>query len=308
MLMKNNRLYIILSLTMFFVLSHVGCTENTVHITMDDIIEALKKDSIEKSRRIELSFTAKIDERNIKTRSGGIKPFPEDCYMQLYIYNEDDYPGNGSWLYMGVFKADEDGFVKSVYASPKLSAGTYNFYATGASRVNYNQGPTINQSTGLSTSLSNGIDYLWWKEENVEIDSDNSEISILFQHICAKIELEMEAVSGHTIDSINQVSVILGDQSQSVLSLNTGVVKPATSLNTSYGQIATIDDFDADLYMLPLQTKDCLIATISATIDDKDQKFIFKIPPPVGDFFESNIKYEYEIILGEYLTKASGAY
>lgn len=272
-----------------------GCNDNDITITIDQIKEALRRDSVEKGKLISPHFSPNIDHKH--TGFSSLIPFPKGCYMQIYIYNQDEYPGKEQWMYMGVYKAYEDGKIESLYSKPQLKPGVYNFYATGTAGIYSNQGPTINPSTGHSISLSNGIDYLWWKSENVTISATNSQIPIIFKHACSKLKIEMEAAHGHTLSKINQLAIRIGYQNEAVMDLRTGYITPITTLN-SYGDLARIDHLDAYLYMLPLKTSSGLNATVSVTLDNQEQWFHFLIPPTKSNIFESDKEYEYEVTFG----------
>lgn len=195
---------------------------------------------------------------------------------------------------MGIYRAPEDGRLSELYNTMELTEGIYNFYATSAYDFDTDQGPNFNQYTGVATNLYNGVDYLWWKDENVIVKNDDQVVPIVFNRCCAKLTFEFDAASGYVLDSISHCDVTTGLASQCSFSLRTGKITPATTVSTSK-QMCTINGDEASTIILPLTTWKNLTATIAATVDGSLGWYTLSVPLKYTDTYRGGYEYIYKL-------------
>ena len=219
---------------------------------------------------------------------------PKGCYAQIYIYESGDYPGDGQWLYSFLCRAQEDGMLTPVNGVIELATGLYNFYATSSLDSISDQGPDFSKYTGLANGLSNNVDYLWWKDENMYISKNEEAIPIEFERCCAKLTFLLTADTGDTLDEVTQFNITTGDPNKCYFSLRSGNISTTTSLTTSK-QACTIVDTTASIIILPLNTNINLSALIEATVNGTSGWYTESIPLWFTDNYRAGYDYVYEI-------------
>ncbi len=272
-----------------------SCVKEYYYYGDADYHNSSNTDNNNSTGKISVNFSATIEDAITATRaSGWPEPLPKGCYVNIYVYNVGDYPGDGNYIYMGVYRATRDGYISPQGNTMMLEKGLYNFYATSAYNFDQPKGPQFNNTTGIATDLYNGIDYLWWKDENVLVSKYDQTISILFSRCCAKLTFEMEAAYNHTLNSVTHFDITTSTPSECRFSLRTGKITPSTTVTTSK-QMCDINGTEASVVILPLDTWKNLTATIYATVDNKGNWYTLSVPHKYSDIYRAGYEYEYEL-------------
>ena len=151
---------------------------------------------------------------------------------------------------------------------------------------------------GEMQGLSNGLDFLWWSKENVNLgDMTSGDITIYFNHICTQIQLNLQSGPGTVIDAIYAFNMESPNPGSCTLQLGTGVITPSTTLS---GSMQNLDSLNNVLFvnLVPFTTTNTdLLVKISISFKDKGSGWIdVNIPVPT-DGYEQGHCYIYDVIL-----------
>lgn len=209
--------------------------------------------------------------------------------LKVFAYIDNQLIKEVSYL---IYSANS---LKPLSEPMKLITGTYDFYVFTSNDPFYENPGFTN---GVSSTLSNDVDYLWGKLENIEVREEPLSLPITLTHRCAKINLELEEAFltfVHEIDSAF-ISAPAGSQS---MNIQTGIITPATMISNKLITL-NIDDMECEIIILPIQSQDSLEAVFKlwTNLHLESKTFSVKIPLP-DNKLEAGYLYEYELIVKE---------
>lgn len=219
-----------------------SCAGDTVYFTIEDLPE--KEDApIDSSLNGTLSFTVSCGGSASNGISYGTKaffqgldtiPLPLGRIVTLYIYNGNKTPQTGSPVYYGKYTVQKPGILTPMYADPSLPAGEYNLYAVSELNNASDKTPNFGYNSGLASGLYNGLDYLWWCQKSVRVESTTAQtIPILFAHASTQILVNFK-MTGCQIDTIYQATLNYPSTYGCTYQLGTGIIKSSTNMSMGY--------------------------------------------------------------------------
>ncbi|MGL5785739.1 MAG: fimbrillin family protein [Bacteroidales bacterium] len=204
-------------------------------------------------------------------------------YAMIWAYNAD-LPLSSGLNNRVSYKSETAGVLTPVSNPMYLPDNTYNFYSV-ATNSTTNQNPNFDSQTGISSStLSNGIDYLWWNSTRVAITSSTVNIPIIYSHCATQIVIKLYAGNGVQLNTQSAATITPSDNKASKMNLTTGVITPSTSLSSQSVKMG-VSNFVSQYTMLPLTMSGNLTATFTVTINNETKPRVFsvKVPVPSGN-------------------------
>lgn len=153
-------------------------------------------------------------------------PFKQGVVVSIFGYLHKENPlQKQSWPGTPFIAVSGSYGQFSPVAQEKLivPGGVYDFYAISANSPD-NESPVF--SKGVSAPLCNGKDYLYAKHTGVIVDDDLL-VPLVFNHLCATIELKITSDPPSMIHEISVVSLTPPQEGGSLV-LSTGKITPAT--------------------------------------------------------------------------------
>jgi hypothetical protein len=222
-------------------------------------------------------------------------PFDQGVVVSVFGYRHKENPlVNPSWpgtpfvaisgSYGQLLPAAQEEFL--------VPGGVYDFYAISENSP-VNDSPVIEK--GLSAPLYNGKDYLYAKQTGVTV-KENLLVPLVFNHICATIELIVSTEPPSLIHEISGVSMTPPKEGSSLL-LSTGKITPANNATEGFLPMEYVKE-KAKMIILP--TTDQLEIKIRIVLGKtKNSSGSYKegiIPTPKGGY-SSGKRYIYMISL-----------
>lgn len=263
-----------------------SCDKKTEYIYVDKLGKIEDPSNIDE---LKFSFSADIQ----LSSSPGITPMQTDRYAHIFAYREGVTPLTGNYYAMSVFKCETVGTLTCVSYPLTLPRGTYSLYSAGSNYIGSDQGPDF--YNGISGSLAQDVDYLWWSKQDIDITSDNQIVPITYSHCCARVTINFGAIEGVTLNSLGQVNISLGNNSNAKMSLQTGDISPCTSISNSQ-TLMHVNGTSAEVIALPVRTSSSdgyMTSIISATVDNTFRWYTLKVPLPSGNVLSAGLSYVY---------------
>ena len=270
--MKKCYYTLILGLIIF-----ISCDKNTDYVYIDENGNICDVDN-NKNQNSELNITAGILQQS--ELSTGITPMQVNRYAHIYVYKNNQSPLNSQYLSMGVFKCETIGTLTSVSWPITLKNGTYNLYSAGSNYIGVDQGP--NFYNGIASNLSQGVDYLWWKQSNVTINNGSNIVPITYSHSCAEIVIKFSASKNNVLNKLSHVDITLGNTVHCKMALASGYITPSKSISNN-PTMMIIDEFETSVITLPIapaSSTKYLTSTILATVNNQQYWYTLRIPLP----------------------------
>lgn len=212
-------------------------------------------------------------------QSKGVTALPADRYAMIWAYNAAD-PLSSGLINRVIYKSATAGVLTPVNNPMYLPNNTYNFYSVSTNSSS-NQNPNFNGQTGISTSsLSNGIDYLWWSSANNAIAATTVNIPIVYTHCGTQIVIKLYAGNGVQLNSQSAATITPSNPQGSQMNLVTGVITPSTSVSSQVVNMG-VSNFVSQYTMLPLSMSGNLTATFTVTINNETKARVFSVNIPV---------------------------
>ena len=273
-----------------------GCTNDDIFISITDPVDTTS------STHYNVDFSAEIYSTNPDTKASpeDVYPFPVGCYSNIYAYKAGESPNKNSYYKMQVYKSKTLGTLSPVSWPMQLKPGNYDIYATASTMVGSNQGP--NFTNGTTSNLYNGVDYLYWRDKNVQVTNQERIIPIVYSHCCAQIIFIFSTNDDMKINDISAVNITLGKTSQNKMNLSTGNISYATSVSKNKTSMK-INDTISHVITLPLQPKGKLSVDISASVTIDIVRwwwFEVDVPLPASGKFEPGKAYIYSLVFDKY--------
>ena len=238
-----------------------------------------------------VAFHATLESLNM-TRS--MSPISTNTLVTIYAFHgETDNATSTAPMARGNYVAQQAGMLTGVSNYKMyLSNGVFDFYAVSTNSPA--RFPTI--SNGISSGLQNGVDYLWWRCANYEINGSQVTVPIIFNHVATQIVVELSAGEGMVLQQIASATVT-PPQTGSTLDLTSGTITPATGYGSTPASMG-VNGLKAQFTMLPLQTDTPMTLTLMLNInyDPTPRQYSVSIPVPEGGFQGGN-SYLYQAIV-----------
>lgn len=154
-----------------------------------------------------------------------------------------------------------------------LARGSYDFYAVSCNSIT-KEAPAF--TSGTSSDLENGVDYIWAKAANQDIENTGKSITLGLAHKAVCIEITVKTAANSGIELISWEGDAATDNDNATITppvatgctmaLSTGVITPATSVGSTpvnmtttavKGNAGSTNDktATASYYILPLAQK-----------------------------------------------------
>lgn len=288
--MKSYFIHIIIVLIMF---SLGSCAGDDIYIPIGDLTPG---QPTRDSTQTTIVFTANVGATNSVSKGGNseVVPLPLNCYSQIFIFELGKKPGVDNYKYHGFYRADTPGHLTSLYGNLSVSPGLYSVYAV--STYNYASDKTPNVSSqGIATGLYNGMDYLWWEQEVVQVVAgQENDINILFLHRCVQLEINVIGSEYIKVDGIGQMDFSAPTTSNASWNLGTGNITGSYSLQNG-NQLMTINGLTADGYMIPVTTTSPITVFMDVIIYGIHDWEKFDLPLPENNEYIGGNCYIYEV-------------
>ena len=203
-----------------------------------------------------IGFHASVESLNIATKS--MSPISADTKVMIYAYHgSTDEATSTSAVARGSYTAQQTGTLTgdSGYKM-MLSNGNFDFYAVS---TNTSAVPPV-FSNGISSGLSNGVDYLWWNVDNYDVAGAQVTVPIVFNHSATQVSFEIDHGEGMYVQEIVSATITVSKPG-AAMDLSTGVIPAATEYAESPAQMG-INGLKLQYTMLPLKSEDPMKLTI----------------------------------------------
>lgn len=173
----------------------------------------------------------------------------------------------------GKYAASSGGFTGESSYTMYLARGSYDFYAVSCNSTT-KEVPAFTK--GTSSDLENGVDYIWAKAANQDIENTGKSITLGLAHKAVCIEITVKTAANSGIELISWEGDAATDNDNATITppvatgctmaLSTGVITPATSVGSTpvnmtttavKGNAGSTNDktATASYYILPLAQK-----------------------------------------------------
>lgn len=237
----------------------------------------------------QVSFSAVMESLNL-TKS--IFTFPQGRYASVFVFNEGA-PASSTPLASANYTTKSSGILSPVAKSIYLPNGEYDFYSVATSSTT-NKTPTFNN--GVSSPLSNGVDYLWWTTPKFAVSSSAANINIVYSHSCAQVVIKLISGNGVTINSVDSAK-LTPPTTTSTMDLATGQIPSATQLSTTFMNMG-INTNVCQATVLPLKTSNPLSAIFKIKINNESFARTYQVNIPVpGDALKPGDSYLFSAVV-----------
>lgn len=222
-----------------------------------------------------LQFSAGIESQNTKS----VNAFPQGRFATIYSYPSGTATTSADPTVSMSYTANSPGILSPVGGTAMyLPNGNWDFYSVATNQKSASAIPVFNK--GLSGTLLNGIDYIYWSASKLAVAPPQLTIPITYSHSCTQVTVKLVSGNGITIDSLISAT-ITPSQTSSTMALSTGVITPATALSSTPVNMGVAAHV-AHYTMLPVQTSSKANATFSILINGektaRNYQVSFSIP------------------------------
>lgn len=230
-----------------------------------------------------IHFTANME--SVPTKA--LAAFPKGLYANIMAF-----PGTTNNLNSiapttsNTYQSQTTGTLSPVSGSQMyLPNGSWSFVSVATNQTS-NKNPTF--SSGVSSALVNGIDYMYWRVNNTTVDNSQLNVPITYTHSCAQVIVKLQAGNGITINSFN-TATITPSEPTGKMDISTGVITPSTALSTTPANMA-VNQLVAQYTMLPLTFTGSMTTTFSLTINNEStaRNYQVAVPVPNGSLTPGN--------------------
>ncbi|MGL5785740.1 MAG: fimbrillin family protein [Bacteroidales bacterium] len=284
--------YICLFSIMLFSLFLFSCTKNinNIYILEEDCTH--QKDTANTggvNTKSALLFNAYIESIN-STKS--VTAMRKNEVAEIFVYKNNPQQLNDPYK-VADYKTITAGVLSPIDKDTLyLGNDIYSFYSISINSEAYPP-ECIN---GMTEPLKNGVDYLWWKSENFEIQAPVVVVPVFYVHCASQVVIQVKQGNGITLDKLQSVK-IYPSANGAQMSLADGIIPPANQYASDLVEMG-IADFFAQYTMLPLETVKPMTAYISVLCNNELSSRTFKAEiklPEKG--LEAGKSYLFEVIL-----------
>ncbi len=231
-----------------------------------------------------ITFHASVESLNIATKS--MSPISAGTKVMVYAYHGSTSDAvSTSAVARGSYTAQQTGTLTgdSGYKM-SVSNGTFDFYAVS---TNTSATPPV-FSNGVSSALSNGVDYLWWNIDNYDIAAAQVSVPIVFNHSATQISFEIESGTGIYVQDIVSAT-ITASKPGATMDLSDGIIPPATEYDATPAAMG-INGLKLQYTMLPLKTDQPMHLVLNLHLNGEPdvKKYEVDVPVPDGELAAGN--------------------
>ncbi|MGL4781152.1 MAG: fimbrillin family protein [Bacteroidales bacterium] len=220
-----------------------------------------------------IQFTASME--SVPTKA--LSAFPKGFYATIMAFPGTTGSLTAAPTTSNVYQAQTAGTLSPVSGSQMyLPNGSWTF-ASVATNQTTNKNPSF--TSGTSATLSNGIDYMYWRVNSTTVDNSQLNVPITYTHSCAQVVVKLQAGNGITINSLNSAT-ITPSAPTGTMNLSTGVITPSTALSTTPASMG-VNQLVAQYTMLPLSYTGSMTTTFSLNINNEPTARNYQVSVPV---------------------------
>lgn len=240
-----------------------------------------------------VSFHASVESLNLATKS--MSPIAADTRVMIYAYHgSTDDAVSTSAVARGSYTAKQTGTLTGDSGYKMLlTNGIFDFYAVS---TNTSDSPPV-FSNGISSALKNGVDYLWWNEDNYDVAGSQVTVPVVLNHSATQISIELDTYGeGVYVQSIVSAAVTV-PKPGAQMDLSTGVIPPATEYDAAPAAMG-INGLKLQYTMLPLKTDQPMKLTLNLMLNGEPdvKKYEVDIPVPNGELAAGN-SYKFRAVI-----------
>ena len=276
---------------MGIILFFTGCAKNSIIYEIGNNTDGTNEGGESKpDEQALVTFDASIESRNM-TRS--MSPMKKGVQSRLFAYQMNEGMSMVTTAFAeGLYETSSPGVLNGVNGYKMyLSNGIYNFYAVSD---NFSTIPP-RFSSGKSEPLFNGIDYLWWNNNQRDITSSQINIPIVYLHLASQVVVDISEGQDIKLDRVLSAMITPPEPGES-MDLTTGIIPPATT----YGKADKmgVNGFTVQYIMLPLKTSTPMTFTVDVLADGETapRTYTVQIPLPDGEL-KSGDSYMFNAII-----------
>ncbi|MGL5682147.1 MAG: fimbrillin family protein [Marinifilaceae bacterium] len=217
----------------------------------------------------------------------GETPFPSGCIAQAFAFNNGQQLTQ--WRY---YKSMSPGTLTPVNQPMEIVNGLYDFYFV--STKSSSDPPVFLNGTA---TVYNTIDYLWYKIDDQTIENTTT-LPINFEHCCAQIVIKVFNAPGDSVVQWTQVAMMEMPNLKNVgWDLYSGVITPATSINSDSLQVMNSSGLNSNLVILPVTNIATIYLYLAMQMYDGNFIESYNLYLPVPDStFKAGTSYHYDIM------------
>lgn len=239
-----------------------------------------------------IGFHASVESLNIATRA--MSPISVSTKVMIYAYHGSTSDATStSAVARGSYTAQQTGTLTgdSGYKM-MLTNGNFDFYAVS---TNTSDIPPV-FSNGISSALSNGVDYLWWNVDNYDVAGAQVTVPIVFNHSATQVSFEIDNGEGMYVHDIVSATITVSKPG-ATMDLSTGVIPAATEYAGTPAQMG-INGLKLQYTMLPLKTDEPMKLTlqIHANGEPDAKQYEVDVPLPDGELKAGN-SYRFKAVI-----------
>lgn len=152
-----------------------------------------------------------------------------------------------------------------------LPGGVYSLYSLSNNSAEYPP-KSVN---GITEPLKSGVDYLWWKAENFQIEAPVVVVPVFYVHSATQIVIQLKAGNGVRLNKLLSTKIYPSANGAQMNLLN-GII-PQTDKYAKEPVEMGVSDFVAQYTMLPLKTDEPMTAYFTVLINDELKERTFKV-------------------------------
>ena len=249
----------------------IGCTRNSFEVE-DYRQNNQVPDSTDGNKSI-VSYYPRIYGYAGDTKDN-VTEFPAGCITEAFAFVKGLQLIQ--WRYYKSFSA---GTLSPVEQPMELVNGLYDFYMVSTKSSVYP--PVFKQ--GIASDIYNNIDYLWYKVTSQVIENPTT-LSINFDHSCAQIVLNVKNQEGDSIAQwISYASMHVPDVSNCQWDLYTGVISPATTIDSDSLKAFNCQGLSGNMVIVPIKDITELSVYLSVQLYQENEPRGYPLTLPVPD-------------------------
>lgn len=231
-----------------------------------------------------VGFHASVESLNMATKA--MSPISANTKVMIYAYHgSTDNATSTSAVARGSYTSQQTGTLTGDGGyKMMLSNGVFDFYAVS---VNTPDLPPV-FSNGVSSALSNGVDYLWWNVDNYDVAAAQVTVPIVLNHSATQVSFEIESGTGIYVGSIASATITV-PKPGATMDLSTGVIPPATEYDSAPASMG-INGLKLQYTMLPLKTDEPMQLVLNLYLNGEPdvKQYSVAVPVPEGGLKAGN--------------------
>ena len=232
-----------------------------------------------------VGFHASVESLNLATKS--MSPIGTGTRVMIYAFHgSTDDATSTSAVARGSYTAKQTGTLTGDSGYKMLlTNGIFDFYAVSTNTDDF---PPV-FSNGISPALKNGVDYLWWNEDNYDVAGSQVTVPVVLNHSATQVSIEIDTYGdGVYVQSIVSATISV-PKPGAVMDLSTGIIPPATEYDAAPAAMG-VNGLKLQYTMLPLKTDQPMKLTLNLKLNGEPdvKKYEVDVPVPDGELAAGN--------------------